>query len=67
MYLTEGIICNPFPNDDGRKYAIGRVYGHPTIPDGHNIRTSAIQKTYEEDGKKFIQTMNNVYELREEA
>jgi hypothetical protein len=65
MYLTDWMIGNPLY--DERKFASGQVYGHPTIPDGHHVRTSAIQREYEEDGKKFIQTMNNIYELREEA
>lgn len=63
MYLMEAEI---FAIADNVRVACGRVRGHPTIPDDHYIKTSAIQREYEEDGKRFIQTMNSVYELREE-
>jgi len=64
MYLTEGTILTLA---DGKKRAVGKVYGNPRITDGHNIRTSAIKREFIEDGKRFIETQNNIYELREEA
>ena len=34
--------------------------------DGTYIRTSAIKREYEQDGKKYIETRNSTYELRDE-
>lgn len=64
----DAIILNPAKYElgtDGRYIFWGHIYADSKKRwrDGTEIRTSLVQKEFEVDGEKYIQTLNTIYKV----
>ncbi|MBY5367820.1 DUF6634 family protein [Rhizobium leguminosarum] len=66
--IAADLMAVPVLNDWLHTFTIvscleGSVEGHPSFPDGNNVRTSELIAVFEDEGEHFVRTSDSWYRL----